>query len=457
MRQADQRYAETLALIRSFEEVRSPEFIAQISLTVLAALTAWITLGLWLIPIWCLVHYGIVLTEKYVLVRFADAPSRAVFYGVVVLNALAAFSFIILPISLWYIEGDIYKFAAMALLTGATLNTVLIRSRVWQLMACYMFTNALAFSVIAIDFWKMEASLGETVSATVVAMCVLVYFLVAGYEANRLHRLHRMTSAALSRAHKLEAIGQFSEGIAHDFNNVLSVVIGNLELVEQPENPYDRKELANEALMAARRGAKLAAQLQALGRGKETAPVHVDVSHMLVEIRSMLQRVLPANIALSVVEDGFLPTAYVDETMLHASLLNLGLNARDAMIGGGKIEFEARRVSAQSLPSAPLIGAPFGPASFVRLSVKDGGHGMTPAEVQRVTEPFFSTKPEGRGTGLGLTMVAAFVQRHQGALAIDSVLGKGTQVSIYLPVHAQAALTLRRRITNHIPSRTRPV
>lgn len=430
-------YAEELRLMREFENWRSPEFIAQMCVLTVASMSAWLVMGMWPIPVWLAIHYFLVLSEKYVLHRTAENPSRRIFLTVLFINILISVLFYILAVSVWFMDGLIYQYAAMALLVGAMMHTLLIRSRVWQVVVCHMLMNAIAFVMMSVWFFTADFSGPEQFSSAVVAGCMLTYFIVLTWEATRLHKDHRITSKALERSHKMEAIGTFSGGIAHDFNNVLNVVIGNLELARDPDNPYDQKQLLDEARTAALHGAKLTEQLMSLGRSKDAVATHVDVSNVVADARALLQRVLPANIALSVEEDSFLPILFVEESTLHASILNLGLNARDAMEKGGNIVIEARLEPYQQVPRDGVIAAPSGPTSYVCVSVEDTGTGIESKNIARVTEPFFSTKGDSGGTGLGLTMVAGFVQRSGGALNIESEKGTGTKVSIFLPVARQ--------------------
>lgn len=427
-------YAEELRLMREFENWRSPEFITQICVLAAACMSAWLVMGMWPIPLWLIAHYFLVFAEKFVLHRTAEKPSRGVFVMVLVINVLISVLFYTLAVSVWVMDGLLYQYGAMGLLVGAMMHTLLIRSRVWQVVVCHMLVNAIAFLLMSVTFFVGDFSGAERFSSAMVAGCMLTYFVVLTWEATRLHREHRITAKALERSHKMEAIGTFSGGIAHDFNNVLNVVIGNLELARHPENPYDQKQLLEEAHTAALHGAKLTEQLMSLGRSKDTVLTHVDVSNVIADARALLQRVLPANISLSVLEDSFLPILFVEESTLHASILNLGLNARDAMSKGGEIVVEARLVPYLSVPRDGVIAAPSGPSSFVCVSMSDTGTGIAAKNVPRVTEPFFSTKGDSGGTGLGLTMVAGFVQRSGGALHIESTDGNGTKISIYLPV-----------------------
>ncbi|MGI8526273.1 MAG: MASE1 domain-containing protein [Pseudolabrys sp.] len=232
----------------------------------------------------------------------------------------------------------------------------------------------------------------------------------------------------LTQAQKMEALGQLTGGIAHDFNNLLMIMGGHAQLLQK--RLTEAKDLqAIEAIRAAAgRGEKLTRQLLAFSRRQTLTPVVVDLRSRVDAVREMLSASLRGNIELTCeIEDTIWPVE-VDLGELELALVNVAVNARDAMPEGGRITVSARNVVLRPGSAAgPLDG------DFVALAVIDNGSGIPPELVQRVFEPFFTTKPVGKGTGLGLSQVHGFAQQSGGAVTIDSKAGEGTAVTIYLP------------------------
>ncbi|GAA0244550.1 PAS domain-containing protein [Rhodanobacter caeni] len=236
--------------------------------------------------------------------------------------------------------------------------------------------------------------------------------------------------AALRQAQKLEAVGRLTGGIAHDFNNLLQVVSGNLQLLEDnvQDNPAARRRLAN-ASMAVDRGARLASQLLSFGRRQPLQPQAVDVAELVGGMGDMLQRVLGGAIELTVRTGEHLSRAWADPAQMENALLNLAINARDAMQGEGRILIEADNAAIRAEAAAGEL--PVG--DYLRLSLSDDGCGMSSETLAQAFEPFFTTKAEGQGSGLGLSMVYGFAKQSGGHVAIASAPGKGTTVTLYLP------------------------
>jgi PAS domain S-box-containing protein len=237
----------------------------------------------------------------------------------------------------------------------------------------------------------------------------------------------------LQQAQKMETVGQLTGGIAHDFNNLLTVVIGNTELLsDEAENPRV-KELADMALAAAERGAELNQKLLAFGRRQSLRPKPVRLDEVVVGMAPLLRRTLGEHIDLRTAGSTLQATALVDRALLESAVLNLAVNARDAMPDGGTLMLEVEEVENSS-----------GVVEFVSLTVKDTGTGMAPEVLERVFEPFFTTKEVGKGSGLGLAMVHGFVEQSGGHVTIKSKVGSGTSVTILLPAAAEVASTDER-------------
>ena len=239
----------------------------------------------------------------------------------------------------------------------------------------------------------------------------------------------RHAEAALRQAQKLEAVGKLTGGIAHDFNNLLAVISGNLELLRKrlPHGTDRAVPLIENALLATQRGTSLVQRMLTFARKQELSPQSVALPDVVMNMRELLQRSVQTNISIESHFPLSLPAAYVDVNQLEMVLINLVVNARDAMPTGGKICIEGQVRSTQQPRQ-----------DFVALIVRDTGAGMTPETLARATEPFFTTKGPGKGTGLGLSMAHGLAEQSGGQLVIDSTLGKGTTIELWLPMGTSA-------------------
>ena len=244
----------------------------------------------------------------------------------------------------------------------------------------------------------------------------------------------RLMEEQLHQSQKMEAVGQLTGGVAHDFNNLLMVISGNLELIEsRTADDKGVQGLATAARRAADRGASLTAQLLAFSRRQRLNPKTIHIDALIQDFQELMLRALEDGCEVSLVADDQLWPCHVDPAQLETALLNLALNARDAMPDGGRLEIEARNVT---LDEEACAGVKAG--SYVKLSVRDTGCGMPQETLDRVFEPFFPTKEVGKGTGLGLSMVYGFVRQSGGHVTIKSTVGVGTTVNLYLPRSTQA-------------------
>jgi PAS domain S-box-containing protein len=242
----------------------------------------------------------------------------------------------------------------------------------------------------------------------------------------------RTVEDQLRQAQKMEAIGQLTGGVAHDFNNLLAVMMGNLELLEgASKGDPDTAELIADALDAAKRGASLTHRLLAFSRQQQLAPSAVEVGALVTGLIGVLRRVVEETVRIETVIAPDLWTCRIDAHQLENALLNLAVNARDAMPEGGRLAIAAENAVLDADYARDHAEVTAG--RYVQLSVSDTGTGMSKEVVARALEPFFTTKPVGQGTGLGLPMVYGFVKQSGGHLAIYSEPGFGTTVKLYLP------------------------
>jgi len=242
----------------------------------------------------------------------------------------------------------------------------------------------------------------------------------------------RTLEAQFRQAQKMEIVGQISGGIAHDFNNMLTVIFGNLELVLEGGrmSAQDQKNL-EVVQQAAEKAARLTSQLVAFSRRQPLAPQDIDCQQLLQGVERLLQRVMPADVVVTVHPAQKLWKAFVDPVQLESAILNLALNARDAMPDGGALTIE----SANAVLDEAYAGrqTEVAPGPYVMIAVTDTGTGMPHEVVARAFEPFFTTKGVGKGSGLGLSMVHGFVKQSRGHVQIYSEVGQGTTIKLYLP------------------------
>ena len=274
--------------------------------------------------------------------------------------------------------------------------------------------------------------------ATCVVLIVLVGILalVAAFLDKRIRKreqaLFEKVESALRHAQKMEAVGQLTGGIAHDFNNLLTVVIGNLQMIEEYVKQDDALTASiSDALDAAFRGADLTRRLLAFSRRQILTPKVIAIDKLVIDLEPLLRRTLGEQVSLTTTDANDLWLTEVDPSQLENAVVNLCINARDAMPNGGELAIETRNCTLDNVDAGEdeeVIGG-----EYVLLMVSDNGAGIKKEILRRVFEPFYTTKEIGTGSGLGLSMVYGFVKQSQGHIEIESEEGHGTTVRIYLP------------------------
>ncbi|WP_168733235.1 hybrid sensor histidine kinase/response regulator [Thalassobius vesicularis] len=241
----------------------------------------------------------------------------------------------------------------------------------------------------------------------------------------------KSTMSALMRSQKMDALGRMASGISHDFNNLLTIILGNIvPLSEQLTDADLVEEFLIPAISAARRGSSLTKRLLTLARREQVDPVPTQIGEAISEIGALVQSSIPSSLKVELRQQDDLPMAMVDRSQLEMAILNLALNARDATQGTGKITIDTSAPDL-SQEEAELFRITAG--RYVRIRFSDDGCGMAPSLVEKIFEPFFTSKAAGSGSGLGLSMVYGFVQQSNGAICVDSAPGKGTTFTILLP------------------------
>ena len=239
----------------------------------------------------------------------------------------------------------------------------------------------------------------------------------------------RQVEAALQQAQKMEVIGQMTGGVAHDFNNLLTAVLGNLELATRRGKDENIRRYLEGATQAAQRGAKITSQLLAFSRTQRLQTEPIDLNAIVTAMGDLLFRTIGATVRIETILERSLWPATADPSQIELVILNLAVNARDAMPDGGRLTIATANVP-HGDRSKP---AELPPGDYVSVCVSDTGTGMTEEVLRKAFEPFFTTKPVGSGTGLGLSQVYGIAKQTGGTVAIDTQVGKGTTVRVYLP------------------------
>jgi len=301
--------------------------------------------------------------------------------------------------------------------------------------------------------WYHDVLVGGVLAA-VAAMALALLSFLALHQARQEHRAlqrwqetatslreeiarREAAEASLRQAQKMEAVGQLTGGIAHDFNNLLTVIIGNVESLTRqlPHESTVLQRFAAAALSGAMRAANLTQRLLAFSRQQPLAPTALDLNKLISELSELLRRSLGETITVETVMAGGLWRSFADRNQLENALLNLAINARDAMPEGGKLTIETANIYLDETYAAQHDELK--PGQYVMLAVTDTGTGMPQEIAARAFEPFFTTKGVGKGSGLGLSMVYGFIKQSQGHIKIYSELGHGTSIKLYLPRAAE--------------------
>ncbi len=292
---------------------------------------------------------------------------------------------------------------------------------------------------------QLSGTLDVTVPIAVALAAILAFLLTraAGRYEVELEARNQSLAAEMARrqqietqlrqAQKMEALGQLTGGVAHDFNNMLAVIVGNLDILLRrlpPDEPRLRASAEN-ALTGANRAASLTQRLLAFSRLQPLDPKPTDINKCVSDMSEMLRRTLGETVVVETVLGGGLWRAFVDSPQLESALLNLCVNARDAMSAGGKLTLETSNASLDQAYAD--THAEVAPGQYVLVAVTDTGGGMTPEVMSKAFDPFFTTKGVGAGTGLGLSQVHGFLKQSKGHLKLYSEVGVGTTVKLYLP------------------------
>jgi len=411
------------------------EFRAQVILLVGTSTIAFLATGLRFIPLWIVVHYAFVALERWVTWQFRESDSRAALALIIVLNLCIGITFAAMPVYLWHQDVEPYQFAGMVLLVGSTLNTFLVRSQLWFQAICFVGPNSLAIALIAFDIARNAPNRAESLTVSVVAAAIITYLAIAILQGMKAHRRFIDTRDRLVQSQKMEALGNLAGGMAHDFNNILNVIMATLDLAQEENDVTSIRRSLDQARASAERGTSLIRQVLSFARKSRLESNRIDPRAVMETVESMSRRLVPDRIGLSFAIAPGVRAIRTDEGALVSAILNLVLNARDAIEGQGNINVTCF-TSAGPGPDSEDAASP---VEHVAFRVRDSGRGIPPDLIGRVTDPFFTTKRNREGTGLGLSMVAGFAAQSGGDLRIESEPGMGTSVTILLPVDDRPA------------------
>ena len=345
---------------------------------------------------------------------------------------LATLWFATLPVYLWSLDVTLLRFAALSLVVGMVLYSItrysgLRRIAIW---------DGVLISGLTLYFGYDLARLAETTTTMLLSMLfsvlMVLYYLVSLRESVGTRSALKQAEKRNIQAQKMQAVGQLTGGIAHDFNNLLTVMIGNLDLYSEVETRGEKDHLAEEARQAALRAATLTSQLLAFSRKAQLDPKPIDPERFLQSFVALTRRVLPEAISLQLELASAPHRITADVNQLENALLNLVINARDALADSGTIILRLDWV--ESGHEREFHGTALPAGRYCRISVEDSGPGITPEHQMTVMDPFFTTKPVGKGSGLGLPMAKGFAEQSGGALELISHPGDGTVIAFWLPV-----------------------
>lgn len=377
--------------------------------------------------------YLLAQTVNYYTLR--SRPPRCTLHDVALAGAafcIVTAAFLWLPATFLYSDDPALRIGGAAAF-GAVLVFLIHRSdRVLAVMIGEIAVVGLAALWVTVQTMLQVPALDAQLGVVASVSALMIYFTITMLTHRRLRIEAEEATRRSSQAQKMEAIGQLAGGVAHDFNNLLTAIIGNLDLYGVLETPAERSKCIGEARVAAERAADLVSQLLTFARRSTMQIAPHEVGRLLTQLQILTRRLLPASII-----QGFAPPqaplfVAVDQSQFIAALINLVINARDAMPDGGVLRITAEPLELTE-PFTKHGGSVLPPGRYVALGVIDSGKGIAPDILHRVTEPFFTTKGVGQGSGLGLSMVDGFTRQSGGALSIASS-PDGTKVKLFLPL-----------------------
>ncbi|MEO0989366.1 MAG: ATP-binding protein [Pseudomonadota bacterium] len=445
----DNRLAQ-IASIASSEPLWSPLYFAHIGLLLFASGSVLFLFGVWWLPVIVAVYSVLFTLEKFYAARALNRADASGYVRVLGLLLVRAFAYNALVLSVWLIDEDIFKMAAVALLVAATINIMVFHATYLAIIACVVGPIWTGFVAMAVLFFIEYGRSPEAFGAILIVCCISPYFYLALLSAQDRYEELERARAALSRTQRQEVLGGLVAGVAHDFNNILAVTLGYAELLKDGALQERDNGYVDEIARAAERGASLVRHLLAFARRAELEPGRHDVEEILQDFEAMISRIFPSNISVSTIAPASLPPVFVDRHQLDIALLNLAINARDAMKSGGNLTIEA--ASKQVTPAnRNEFPDPLALGTYISFKVSDTGTGIAPEMQEKIFDPFFTTKSGGEGSGLGLSMVLGHAQQSGGTVTVQSQVGAGTEMTLIIPAASEDA-SLSERTAHRVPS-----
>ncbi|WP_147127378.1 ATP-binding protein [Shimia ponticola] len=418
--------------IAQAEQLWSVMYFSHVGLMLLGSLSAAVLLNAWALSLMAVCYVSLFTLEKFVAARALSLRDPSLYSSVLVTLTLRALFYNALAVAVWSIEGDIFKMAALALLVAATINIMVFHATFRPIIACVVGPIWLGFLAIACLIFAEFGLSAETAAAFVTLLCISPYFYLALMNASDKHSQFEWTKQALNRSQRQEILGRLVAGVAHDFNNVLAVSLGNAELVKESSSEEEKQRFADEIIKAAQRGSSLASHLLTFAGQSRLEPKQHDPKDILTDFKTMVDRVLPESIRISTSVKPGISEVLVDRHQLDVALLNLAVNARDAMPDGGTLHLQVDELGVSREESHRLAhDIPQG--HFVRFRVSDTGTGIPKDTLQSIFDPFFTTKGVGKGSGLGLSMVQGFAKQSNGTVFVESEINVGSTFSLLIP------------------------
>lgn len=430
-------YWDYIAPIVSADTSARVEILWRWSLVMLAAISLTFATGRYLFAIWGAVY--LLMDRSYLryLASLASPVDRTQFITALMLSWTTSGLFIAMPIYLMTSDVSSLRFIAICGFLAMCLHSLLrhrglIHLAVWDCIQIMAGTIVLLWTTV-----RDVSNVIDDILIGVGAVTLLLYYGMNYLGISKLRTRLRTAEEMRAEAQKMEAVGRLTGGVAHDFNNILTVVIGNLDLYHELENKADRDFVIREAFAAAERGATLTSQLLSFSRRAQLNPETIDLQEFLSSLGTMFDRVLPETVTLRIDDAPAGLTCHADRNQLASAMLNLVINARDAMGEKGQILVFARPVTYPGLTATPprrqdgtVLSGP-----YCAISVCDTGPGIPEELSAEVLTPFFTTKPIGKGSGLGLPMVLGFAEQTEGAFTLTNKARGGLEAQLVLPRH----------------------
>lgn len=425
-----------LAEIREVDVGPNAEIAVRFVLIGLASGALTYATGSWAFVAWAVLTISFMIIYRWRLSRAGPETAERDYPRIILLNAVNTMVFAAMPVYLW-ITSDVFTLKAIAI-CGIICHTMynLVAHRYWNVVAFWeVGTVLLSISVIAI--YEIIQAPTDTARLLIAVGCIAFsgYAVVAQtYRIRDRRALHRSRSAELD-AQKMSAMAKVTGGIAHDFNNLLTAIQGNIELAELTHDPKERRSYLQQARASTERGGALVAQMMAYVGKSQLYVTDLELREFLPDIRRKLALLMVSGLRVDVEPLKTSLVTRTDRALLETALINLALNAKQALSG------QSGAISLRASPAPPdrLDGTGLDPSqSYVLFEMRDTGPGVAEPMLPLLTEPFYTTKPAGEGSGMGLSMVKGFVEQQGGSMTLRNHPEGGLEVSLFLPAGTPA-------------------